>query len=99
MTRQRQSEARRETKGSHARGHLEHEAQRAERGRCKSDLAPGGLQSVLGSGCLFCRCRHVQDINIFVSDVPRDIDVCQWNRARRLSRYIQLITRIGNGVL
>ena len=55
MTRQRQSEARRETKGSHERGHLEHEAQRAERGRCKSDLAPSGLHGVLGYGCLFCR--------------------------------------------
>ena len=75
MTRQRQSEARHETKSSHARGHLEHEAQRAECGRCKSDLAPTGLHGVLGYGCLFCRCRHVQDINIFVSDVPRDIDV------------------------
>ena len=84
---------------AHARGHLEHEAQRAERGRFKSDLAPSGLHGVLGSGYLFCRCRHVQDINIFVSDVPRDINVCPWNRARRLSRYIQLITKTDNGVL
>ena len=84
---------------AHAQGHLEHEAQRAERGRFKSDLAPSGLHGVLGSGYLFCRCRHVQDINIFVSDVPRDINVCPWNRARRLSRYIQLITRTDNGVL
>ena len=34
---------------AHARGHLEHEAQRAERGRFKSDLAPSGLHGVLGS--------------------------------------------------
>ena len=57
---------------AHARGHLEHEAQRAERGRFKSDLAPEW------------------------SDVPRDINVCPWNRARRLSRYIQLITKTDN---
>ena len=59
---------------------------------------PSGLHSVLGSGYLFCRCRHVQDINILVLDVPRDINVCPWNRARRLSMCIQLITRTDNGV-
>ena len=53
----------------------------------------------LDRGVCSAECRHVQDINIFVSDVPRDINVCQWNRARRLSRYIQLITRTDNGVL